>query len=169
VGKFRIVDKKENPTWKIPPSIQKEMEENGEEVVAEIPPGPKNPLGKYAMRTTLPGIMIHSTTRPASINSYSSHGCIRVMPEHMERLFRDVTVPMQGEIVYAPVKAEVTEDGRVFLEVNNDSYEQLEDLATEVNRVLKKVQASEKVSWKKVKQVLNEKSGIAVDVSAVPD
>lgn len=169
VGKFRIVDKKENPTWKIPPSIQKEMEENGEEVVAEIPPGPKNPLGKYAMRTTLPGIMIHSTTRPASINSYSSHGCIRVMPEHMERLFRDVTVPMQGEIVYAPVKAEVTEDGRVFLEVNNDSYEQLDDLAQEVNRVLKKVQASEKVSWKKVKQVLNEKSGIAVDVSAVPD
>lgn len=169
VGKFRIVDKKENPTWKIPPSIQKEMEENGEEVVAEIPPGPKNPLGKYAMRTTLPGIMIHSTTRPASINSYSSHGCIRVMPEHMERLFRDVTVPMPGEIVYAPVKAEVTEDGRVFLEVNNDSYEQLEDLALEVNRVLKKVQATEKVSWKKVRQVLNEKSGIAVDVSAVPD
>lgn len=169
VGKFRIVDKKENPTWKIPPSIQKEMEENGEEVVAEIPPGPKNPLGKYAMRTTLPGIMIHSTTRPASINSYSSHGCIRVMPEHMERLFRDVTVPMQGEIIYAPVKAEVTGDGRVFLEVNKDSYEQLEDLALEVNRVLKKVQASEKVSWKKVKQVLNEKSGIAVDVSAVPD
>ncbi|NJD92151.1 MAG: hypothetical protein FIA91_11675, partial [Geobacter sp.] len=169
VGKFRIIDKKENPTWKIPPSIQKEMEENGEEVIAEIPPGPKNPLGKYAMRTTLPGIMIHSTTRPASINSYSSHGCIRVMPEHMERLFRDVTVPMQGEIVYAPVKAEVTEDGRVFLEVNNDSYEQLEDLAQEVNRVLKKARASEMVSWKKVRQLLNEKSGIAVDVSAVPD
>ena len=169
VGKFRIIDKKENPTWKIPPSIQKEMEENGEEVVAEIPPGPKNPLGKYAIRTTLPGIMIHSTTRPASINSYSSHGCIRVMPEHMERLFRDVSVPMQGEIVYTPVKAEVTEDGRVFLEVNKDSYEQLEDLAQEVNRVLNRLRAAEKVSWKKVKQVLNEKSGIAVDVSAVPD
>jgi hypothetical protein len=76
---------------------------------------------------------------------------------------------MQGEIVYAPVKAEVTEDGRVFLEVNNDSYEQLEDLAQEVNRVLKKARASEMVSWKKVRQLLNEKSGIAVDVSAVPD
>ena len=95
-GKFRIVDKKENPTWRIPLSIQKEMEENGEEVLELVPPGPKNPLGKYAMRTTLSGILIHSTTRPASINSYSSHGCIRVMPEHMERLFRIGTMPTAG-------------------------------------------------------------------------
>ena len=62
-GKFTIVDKKENPAWRIPVSIQKEMEESGEEVVELVPPGPKNPLGKYAMRTTLAGILIHSTTQ----------------------------------------------------------------------------------------------------------
>jgi len=165
VGKFQITDKKENPTWRIPPSIQKEMEENGEEVLETVPPGPKNPLGRYAMRTTLSGILIHSTTRPASINSYSSHGCIRVMPEHMEKLFREVSVPMNGEIIYQPVKVEVTEEGRVFLEVNNDSYEYVADMSAEVNRLLKKHGAADRVSWQKVDRALKEKTGIAMDVS----
>jgi len=165
VGKFQIIDKKENPTWRIPPSIQKEMEENGEEVLETVPPGPKNPLGRYAMRTTLSGILIHSTTRPASINSYSSHGCIRVMPEHMEKLFREVSVPMNGEIIYQPAKVEVTEEGKVFLEVNNDSYEYVLDMPAEVNRLLKKHGATGKVSWDKVNRAVKEKTGIAMDVT----
>jgi len=165
VGKFKIVDKKENPTWKIPLSIQKEMEENGEEVLEFIPPGPKNPLGKYAMRTDLSGILIHSTTRPTSINSYSSHGCIRVMPEHMEQLFKSVTVPTQGEIIYQPVKVEVTDDGRVFLEVNRDSYERIEDLAGEVRKTINRHRAESRVSWQRVNSVTKEKSGIAEDVT----
>ena len=165
VGKFQIIDKKENPTWRIPPSIRKEMEENGEELLEVVPPGPKNPLGKYAIRTTLSGILIHSTTRPASINSYSSHGCIRVMPEHMEKLFREISVPMNGEIIYQPVKVEVTEEGRVFLEVNNDSYEYVADMPAEVNRLLKKHRATGKVSWKMVNKTIKEKTGIAMDVT----
>jgi len=171
VGRFQIVDKKKNPIWRIPLSIQKEMEENGEEVLEFIPPGPKNPLGKYALKTDLSGIVIHSTTRPTSINSYSSHGCIRVMPDNMEQLFKSVSVPMQGEIIYQPVKVEVTGNGRVFLEVNRDSYEMIEDLAAEVRKAIKRHHADSKVSWQMVKRVTNEKSGIAEDVTlaGMPD
>lgn len=171
VGKFRIVDKKENPAWRIPLSIRKEMEENGEDVLEFMPPGPKNPLGKYAMRTTLSGIMIHSTTRPASINSFSSHGCIRVMPEHMEKLFKSVSVPMKGEIIYNPVKIEKAPDGRIFLEVNNDSYEMFDDIRAEVKRLINNRKLGDRVSWQRVNRVINEKSGIAEDVtlSEMPD
>jgi len=165
VGRFQIVDKKENPTWNIPPSIQKEMEENGEEVVESVPPGPKNPLGKYALRTDLAGILIHSTTKPASINSYSSHGCIRVMPEDMVRLFKSVAVPTQGEIIYQPVKVAVTGKGRVFLEVNRDSYEKVEDMAAEVRKAINRQQAGKIVSWQLVNRMTNEKSGIAEEVT----
>lgn len=170
-GRFRIIDKAENPVWRIPLSIQKEMEENGEEVRESMPPGPKNPLGKYALRTSLGSILIHSTTRPTSINSYSSHGCIRVMPEHMERLFKAVTVPTEGEIVYLPVKVDVTTDGKVFLEVNNDFYETKIDLAAEARRLLKKHRVEEMISWEKVERVVREKSGIAEEVTleTIPD
>jgi hypothetical protein len=123
------------------------------------------------MRTTLAGILIHSTTKPASINSYSSHGCIRVMPEHMARLYKTITIPAAGEIIYQPVKVAVTKDRQVFLEVNRDSYEMVEDLAAEVKKVLKKYHAANLVSWQKVQQVVAEKAGIAEDVTlqSTPD
>lgn len=171
VGRFQIVDKKKNPTWKIPLSIQKEMEENGEEVLESIPPGPKNPLGKYSLRTDLAGILIHSTTSPASINSFSSHGCIRMMPENMAQLFKSVVVPTQGEIIYQPVKVAVTGEGRVFLEVNRDSYGKITDMAAEVRKAINRQRAGRMVSWQLVNRMTNEKSGIAEEVtlSAVPD
>ncbi|MFA7405808.1 MAG: L,D-transpeptidase family protein, partial [Pelobacteraceae bacterium] len=54
VGKFRITAKMKDPTWTVPQSIQSEMEEHGKEVVAILPPGPENPLGKYAIKTSIP-------------------------------------------------------------------------------------------------------------------
>jgi hypothetical protein len=93
------------------------------------------------------------------------------MPEHMERLFREISVPMNGEIIYQPVKVEVTGEGKVFLEVNNDSYEYVVDMPAEVNRMLKKHRAAGKVSWQKVNQAIKEKTGIAMDVTlnAMPE
>jgi lipoprotein-anchoring transpeptidase ErfK/SrfK len=164
-GKFTIVDKRENPSWLVPLSIRKEMEEAGEEVLDLVPPGPKNPLGKFALKTSLSGIMIHSTIRPASIYTFSSHGCIRVMPEHMEALFRDVSVNMPGEIIYQPVKIEVTTDKRVFLEVNRDVYEQVKDIKVEVKRLVTKKGVGDSVSWEKIDKVIRESAGIAEDVT----
>jgi L,D-transpeptidase ErfK/SrfK len=109
--------------------------------------------------------MIHSTIRPASIYTFSSHGCIRVMPEHMEALFRDVSVNMPGEIIYQPVKIEVTTDKRVFLEVNRDVYEQVKDIKVEVKRLVTKKGVGDSVSWEKIDKVIRESAGIAEDVT----
>jgi len=164
-GKFRVIDKKENPRWNVPLSIQQEMAENGEEIIGTMPPGPKNPLGKHAIKTSLAGILIHGTTRPTSVNSFSSHGCIRVMPEHMESLFKSVKLFMPGEIIYQPVKVEIAGEGRVFLEVNHDMYEQVEDLSAEVRRLLKKHRVSDRVAWDKVMQVVSDRKGVAEEVT----
>ena len=93
------------------------------------------------------------------------------MPEHMERLFKSVSVPMQGEIIYQPVKVEMTKEGRVFLEVNRDSYEKIEDVTAEVKRLIKKRNAGNSVSWRLVGQVIRRESGIAEEVTlaATPD
>jgi lipoprotein-anchoring transpeptidase ErfK/SrfK len=150
-GKFRITAKLKDPTWSVPPSIQSEMEDHGKEIIASIPPGPENPLGRYAIKTSLPGILIHSTTRPWSIYSFASHGCIRVYPEQMEELFREVTVNTPGEIIYKPVKLAVTETGRVFLEVHRDVYGMSSNgLAQEARRLIEKQNLSDMVDWQKV-------------------
>lgn len=165
VGKFRITAKMKNPTWTVPPSIQTEMEEQGKEVIVSIPPGPENPLGKYAIKTSLPGIMIHSTTKPSSIYSFSSHGCVRIAPTQMEYFFPQIKVNTRGEIIYKPVKLAVTKNGRVFLEVHRDIYKKSASLVAEARRMIEKKKLSELVDWEKLKSVVKQKSGVAEDIS----
>lgn len=165
VGKFRIIGKVKDPTWTVPPSIQTEMEEQGKEVVTTLPPGPENPLGKYAIRTSIPGILIHSTTRPSSIYSFSSHGCIRLSPNQMETFFPQIKVNTRGEIIYKPVKLAVTENGRVFLEVHRDIYNKSASPVTEARKMVESQKLSELIDWEKFNSVVRRKSGVAEDIS----
>jgi lipoprotein-anchoring transpeptidase ErfK/SrfK len=165
-GKFRITAKMKDPAWNVPSSIQSEMEDQGKEAITRIPPGPANPLGKYAIKTSIPGILIHSTTKPWSIYSYASHGCIRVYPEQMEEFFKEVAVNTPGEIIYKTVKLAITEEGRVFLEVHRDVYNRISSgLATEARRLIEKQNLSGRVDWQKVKSMVRHTSGIAEDIS----
>ena len=75
------------------------MKLNKKTVLTEVPPGDDNPLGKYALMTSLSGIMIHSTTRPASIYNFASHGCIRLRNADMVTLFDHAAVGTPVEIV----------------------------------------------------------------------
>jgi len=164
-GKFRVTAKLKDPTWYVPPSIQEEMEEAGKEVIESIPPGPENPLGKYALKTSIPGILIHSTTKPWSIYSFASHGCIRVYPPLMEEFFKEVAVNTPGEIIYRPVKLAVTEAGRVYLEVHHDIYGRSSGLAAEARILVEKGELSDRIDWKKFESVVKQKQGIAEDIT----
>lgn len=164
-GKFRIIAKQKNPTWFIPHSIRSEMENLGKEVNSSIPPGPENPLGKYALKTTLPGILIHSTTRPGSIYSFASHGCIRVSPVRMEELFKNLKLNTPGEIIYRPIKLAVTTGGRIFLEVHQDFYGVSPGLGDKAKLMIEKHNLSDRVDWKKVESVIMRKEGVAKDVT----
>lgn len=46
VGEFEIIEKKENPTWYVPESMQWKMEMEGKPVKTIVPPGPDNPPRK---------------------------------------------------------------------------------------------------------------------------
>jgi L,D-transpeptidase ErfK/SrfK len=167
IGKFKIVNKAKDPTWTVPPSIQEEMRLEGKEVITSIPPGKNNPLGKYAIKTSLPGILIHSTTKPWSIYTYASHGCIRVYPERMEELFKLVKVQSSGEIIYRPIKLAITEDGRILLEAHGDIYNKSKGLATEAKNLIRARKLDDKVDWEKVKKVISHRTGVAEEITRV--
>jgi len=164
-GKFVITAKQKDPTWNVPPSIQREMELKGEEVIVSMPPGPDNPLGKHALVTSIPGIMIHETNKPASISRYASHGCIRMHPVHMAKLFPEIKKNTPGEIVYQPVKLAITADRKLYLEVNNDAYGKVKDLRAEALRRIQESGYNGRVDWTKVERIVKERTGIAEDVT----
>ncbi len=167
-GRFRIINKTKDPVWNVPPSIQEEMRLEGKEVITSVPPGKTNPLGKYAIKTSLPGILIHSTSKPWSIYTFASHGCIRVYPERMEELFNLVKVNSTGEIIYRPVKLAVTDDGRILMEVHSDIYKRTKGLSNEAKELIRANNLEQKVDWKKVKQVISNRSGIAEEITSNP-
>jgi len=164
-GRFKVVNKAKDPTWTVPPSIQEEMRLEGKEVITSIPPGKNNPLGKYAIKTSLPGILIHSTTKPWSIYTYASHGCIRVYPERMEELFKLVKVNVPGEIIYRPVKLAITDDGKILLEAHTDIYNKTKGLAAEAKALIQARKLDDKVDWEKVKQVISRRAGVAEEIT----
>ncbi|HEX8949871.1 MAG TPA: L,D-transpeptidase family protein [Dissulfurispiraceae bacterium] len=164
-GAFRVKNKQRNPKWYVPKSIRNEMAAKGHYVEPVVQPGPDNPLGKHVIRTTLSGIEIHETIWPSSVYQFRSHGCIRVLPEDMGKLFKEVEKDTPGEIIYVPVKVAASDNGRVFLEVHRDVYGKTGDLNAEARRLVAKAGLSKRVDWQKADKVVREKSGIAEDIT----
>jgi L,D-transpeptidase ErfK/SrfK len=164
-GHFRILSKMKNPTWHVPLSIRTEMKQSKRKVLTVVPPGGDNPLGKYALMTSLSGILIHSTTRPESIYNFASHGCIRVNPKNMEEIYPEIPVHSNGEIVYQPVKLAFSDDGRIFIEVHGDIYKHFKKLDEVAKGLIIKNKAEQRVDWDKVRTLLRRKSGIPEDVT----
>ena len=163
-GSFIVDGKRVHPTWIVPPSIQNEMEENGKEVETEVPPGPDNPLGDYALDLTLPGYRIHGTIAPLSIYAFRTHGCIRLHPADIEDLFGRVAIGATGEIIYQPVMLAATPDGRVFLEANRDIYRRAPESLAALRAAAEIQNVSERIDWQLAEKVLSRAEGIAREV-----
>jgi L,D-transpeptidase ErfK/SrfK len=165
---FTITGKERNPKWYVPESIQWQLHVEGKPVLKVVPPGPNNPLGRFALYTSIHGIAIHETIWPTTVFQFRSHGCIRVLPENIERFYDEIEVGTPGELVYQTVKAAVTDDGKVFLEVDPDIYGKVRKPMDEVIDRINDLHAADEVDWVKIKSIVHERSGIAEDVTLLP-
>ncbi len=80
VGEYRILNKKQNPTWK-----------PGDGRVYQ-PGDPNNELGTRWMAFDGDILGIHGTIHPETVGQYASNGCIGLTREDVEELFDLVTV-----------------------------------------------------------------------------
>ncbi len=115
VGRFSIIEKIENPSWHVPESIRKEKPD----LPKVVPPGPNNPLGSHALRLSLGDILIHGTDQPWSIGRRISHGCIRLYPEDIPKLFGMAQKGAEVAIIHQPIKTGI-KDGEIYIEVHSD-------------------------------------------------
>jgi L,D-transpeptidase ErfK/SrfK len=104
LGRTQVISKVRNPSWYVPQSVLDEHAADGRPLPRIVPPGPDNPLGKFAMRLGLPGYLIHGTNRPAGVGMRVTHGCVRMFPEDIEYLFTKVDVKTAVRIVNEPIK-----------------------------------------------------------------
>ena len=134
-GSGTVTSKARDPVWYVPASIRKEHEELGDPLPAVMPPGPDNPLGAHALALSLPGYLIHGTNKPAGVGMRVSHGCVRLYPEDVERLFDRIEVGTPVHIVDQPVLAGWS-DGQLYLEVHPPLEEDERDLLVDAERAI---------------------------------
>lgn len=168
LGEFSINNKVMNKTWLVPKSIQEEMRQEGKTVLTRVPPGPKNPLGKYWLGLSLAGIGIHGTIAPASIYQFQSHGCVRMHPDDIEALFTQVELGAMGEIIYEPLLLAEYEN-KVFIEAHPDIYQRANVSIKALEKMAKEAMLSERIDWQLAKNVIELQDGVARDVTRSND
>ena len=115
LGSTYVYRKQPNPTWNVPESIRKYYADKGEVLPKQVPPGPDNPLGHYAIYLGMQGYLIHGTNAPWNIGKYVSSGCIRMRNHDVEELYYQVNKGTPVHIIYEPHKAGWA-NGKLYLE-----------------------------------------------------
>uniref|UniRef100_UPI003B9FE9EE L,D-transpeptidase family protein n=1 Tax=Aeromonas jandaei TaxID=650 RepID=UPI003B9FE9EE len=117
-----IIEKTPDPSWVPGPMVRKSwLEQQGITLPAVVPPGPDNPLGKFAMRLGYGkrDYLIHGTNKDFGVGLRVSAGCIRLRPDDIESLFKMVPIGTPVRVINQPVKVAIEPDGRRWLEVHS--------------------------------------------------
>ncbi|QGP54374.1 putative L,D-transpeptidase YnhG precursor [Piscirickettsia salmonis] len=169
VGKRMISHKLHKPYWHVPDSIREHYAKQGKYLAKSVAPGPKNPLGKHAMRLSHSSYLIHGTNKIMGISRRTSSGCISLFPEDIENLFNIVKINTPVYIVNQAYKIG-QKDNQLFLEIHKPLYEfkaTQNKLNQQVIYALLKYNQSQQyqLNWDKITKAINEQRGIPTLIS----
>jgi lipoprotein-anchoring transpeptidase ErfK/SrfK len=91
---FRVTNKLEWPDWR--PSTVETVKDGGS--LLERTGRPGSPLGSRALLLDKPGLIIHGTNSPKTIGHLVASGCIRLVNDDVEDLYRRVS--LQSRVVF---------------------------------------------------------------------
>lgn len=161
--------KQEAPAWVPTANTRREYESRGETLPAMVPPGPENPMGRYAIYI---GRLyaIHGTNARFGIGLRVSQGCIRLRDADIKYLFDNVPVGTRVQIIDRPVKFTAEPDGSRWLEVheplsrNRGEFESNKRVPLSVQPVLRKAMQEGSVNAAAVTEAMERRSGMPVQI-----
>ena len=184
LGISKIIDKKKDPTWIPPKSLQMDRIANGEPPYPSIvPPGPTNPLGRHAMRLSIGGgsYLIHGTIKPFGVGMRVSAGCVRMYPEDIEALFDKVPIGTQVQVVNQPIKLGWLLDSLFIelhppLEEDEEKYADYKQMTINAINDFLALKSSQKnitedfeIDQETLRKAIIEKNGIPILISRLRD
>lgn len=173
LGTTRVVAKVKDPVWIPPESIKREHAADGDILPDVVPPGPDNPLGKYALRLGIAGYLIHGTdeAKEFGIGMRVTHGCVRMYPEDIERLFPQIPVGTPVTFVNQPIKLGWLND-ELYIEVHPPLEERghtysYEDMLTQALALIeRKTQGMRlRIQGSALRKALEEQTGVPVKIA----
>ena len=157
-GNYRVVEKITGPAWRVPKSIRSERPYLPE----VVPRGPNNPLGSHALRLSRLDLLIHGTNRPWGIGRRSSHGCLRLYPEDIVKLFKMVPNGTPVTIINQPIKA-CLHAGKILVEAHRPESGKIS--VGQALHLLADKKLLARTDFAKLIHVIEEAEGMPVDVT----
>lgn len=172
LGLAKVTAKEVDPPWRPPASIKAEHAAQGDILPDVVPGGPDNPLGRHALRLSIPSYLIHGTNRPNGIGMRVTHGCVRMYPEDVAKVFGMVPVGTPLRIVDQPVKL-----GRIngywLVEVHEPLEEDNIPIKVTLEQATRAVAAKtgpdlQGIDRAALEAAIDQLSGIPVSIAALP-
>jgi L,D-transpeptidase ErfK/SrfK len=174
-GVTSVVSHVKDPIWRPSAALRKDhFNDNGEQLPAVVEAGPDNPLGKFELTLGWRGFLIHGTNKPYGVGMRSSHGCIRLYPEDIEKIYAMVTNGTHVRVVNQPFLFGLHEQ-QLYLQ----AYSVLEDDPRDWDHAQKKLlshalaahiqhtlqQSGSQMDWQSVAAITHTPRGIPVPVT----
>jgi L,D-transpeptidase ErfK/SrfK len=175
LGITHVISKERNPVWIPTASVRKEHLQDGDPLPARVLPGPKNPLGAFAMRLAVGNgtYLIHGTNNPLAVGMPVTHGCIRMYPDDVAQLFPMIPVGTQVRIINQPIKVAWV-DGELLLEAHppvNAEGQSFEPDVDQFAELLRQAVGDSTVAihWDYAREVLQKADGVLATVGLEAD
>ena len=165
----RIISKVEKPSWTPNARIRADhLSKYGKELPLIVPPGEDNPLGDYALQLEFGAnnYWLHGTNQNFGIGMRVSAGCVRMNPEDISWLFKQVTINEEVRIINQPIKMAAEPNGEKIIEVHSPLSTSKEKSEYDFQKFEKIVQFSKQdvIDNPEVKRALLLHQGIPVNV-----
>ncbi len=162
-----ISEKRKDPIWRPTKEMQdRYFAQHGKYIAKEIPAGPNNPFGKYALRLGTSEYLIHGSNKRFGIGMRASSGCIRMYDDDIKWLFDNVSLNTKVRIINQPVKMSYEEGEKQLIEIHQPL---IDMVATEGNVILSKAMqrfvGSKREHWQKLLPVIENPHGLVVELS----
>lgn len=160
-----ISSKRKDPVWRPTDAMRKRyFEEHGKALAREIPAGPDNPFGKYALRLGTSEYLIHGTNQRFGIGMRASSGCIRLFDDDIKWLFENIPLNTKVRIIEQPIKMSYGEDGKRMIEIHSPLTVDNVIQETIITSAIRNFVGTSDKNWQKLNPIFEKPQGLIIEL-----
>jgi len=161
-----ISEKRKNPIWRPTQEMQeRHFVAHGKYLAKEVPAGPNNPFGKYALRLGTSEYLIHGSNKRFGIGMRASSGCIRMYDNDIKWLFNNIPLNTKVRVVNQPVKMSYENGDKQLIEI----HQPLTDLEVTTDNVIltkamQRFVGTKRENWQQLLPIIENPQGLVVEL-----
>jgi len=160
-----ISEKRKDPVWRPTQAMQERyFIEHGREMAKEIPAGPDNPFGKYALRLGTSEYLIHGTNKRLGIGMRASSGCIRMFDDDIKWVYEHVPLETKVRIIDQPVKMSYEVGQKQLIEVHSPLSIDKVTQKLEITNAVKRFIGKKHQFWLQVLSEFEKPQGLVIEL-----